>query len=231
MLHLCGLLAEAFPDIIKSDANRLLRIYLSLLKTHMASGHHSKVVVINGCFLGLNGFLTASPQVCDPALLPGQPGSGANEVYRYLRMAFNPKSVEKQTRFEPCWRALEVFAKHARLFRPWLPVDFQSLFNDLFALCDNHNKDVKASAFRALEAFLHQASLYIMSNPVSDSSRGMFQNLMQRMLTTLRDTNAAGARATAVAIRGCGYLAGPCLKLQVSLILNNVSFFPHHNCF
>ena len=126
MLHLSGLLMEAFPDLAKGNhADLLMRIYLDQLKTHMASNHHSKIVVIIGCFQGLEAFLTASPQACNPLVPSGKPGGYGNEVYRYMKMAFSPKSVENQTRFEPCWRALDVFTKHTKLFRPKFPTDYK----------------------------------------------------------------------------------------------------------
>lgn len=215
MLHFCGVLMEAFPDLAKGDdAARLLRIYIDQLKTHMSGGRHSKVVVIVGCFEGLAAFLSASPQMCDPELAENARGGQGNLIYRYLRMAFASESVRRQTRFEAPRRALEVFAKHAHLFRPLLPRDYEDLYNNLFELCDFQNKDIKSAAFRALEAFLQQAAILIMQTEANRTSRDIFASLMGRFLATMRNPSP-GARELSVAIRGCGYLAGPCLKLQV----------------
>ena len=216
MLHLCGLVLEQFRELAQASdySDRLLRIYIDQLKTHMKSSHNSKVVVIVGCFQGLSAFLSTRDLRASPDQTPGQRGCEGTTIYDYLLRAFSTGSVKNQTRFEAPCRALEVFAKHAHLYRSMLPRDHSKLYANLFELCDNHNKDIKSAAFRALEAFLQQAAILIMSSSVSDTSRSIFTSLMRRFLTTMRDP-AAGARSLSVAIRGCGYLAAPCMKLQV----------------
>eukprot|EP00043_Microstomoeca_roanoka_P020233 m.242128 g.242128 ORF g.242128 m.242128 type:complete len:4198 (+) comp17134_c0_seq1:181-12774(+) len=209
MMHTIGLIVSLSPVFAASSlATSVLNVYLSELRKQMTGGKTPELPTVEGCFRGLSAFLKTNPVACDPASGHASPGV---QIYNYVKMAINPEVTVKMTRFQVPRAALELLASHADQFRAMIASDFQLLLQYLSESCEHHNKDIKSAAFRALESFLQQISIYIAEQGKSKETMAMFGTLFRRFKEAMQEE--AGHRATAIAIRGYGYLAEPCRLL------------------
>lgn len=115
---LLGTLAEVFPEHMISQSDRLVSIYVSVLKSEMTSKTKKPdMPVIAGCLRGLTSYLTNFTQSVEEG------SRYAKDIYSYTRKAIEPQV--SLSRYEVPKAGLYLFAKHAAQFKEYIAKDYE----------------------------------------------------------------------------------------------------------
>lgn len=112
LYSLLGTFAEVFPELMLSHSDRLVSIYISVLKSQMSSkAKKPDMPVISGCLRGLTSYLTNFTQSVEEG------SRYAKDIYSYTIMAVN--SQDSLSRYDVPKAGLYLFAKHAAQFKEY----------------------------------------------------------------------------------------------------------------
>ncbi|KAI8501204.1 hypothetical protein Bbelb_212990, partial [Branchiostoma belcheri] len=232
-LSLLGVISEVYPELMvqKDHPDRLLKVYISMLKEQMESRTRKpEMLVISGCLEGLTHFLVNFTQSVEEG------SAHSKDIYNFTRRAVSPQ-VE-MARYDVPKAALWLLAKHAAQFNEYLMNDYEDMYRKLYEWSQHPNRDLKQAGYAALESFLKQARLSSkqvvpyssfpkltfyqqVPNSISDMlvARHEKENnkadldvfkFFIREFRTIIDTTEAGTREMSIAVRGYGFFAAPC---------------------
>lgn len=109
--------------------------------------------------------------------------------------------------------ALLLLKKHAFLFKEYLTVDSEAMFDRLEKLCIHRNDLVRKAAFPALESFLSQVSFELVRGARNqDSDLKTFKTLMTKFRLLLDAGTGESKYKLSTAIRAFGQFASPMKK-------------------
>ncbi|CAB4022232.1 DNA-dependent kinase catalytic subunit-like, partial [Paramuricea clavata] len=197
---LLGTLAEFFPEIMVTRADRLVQIYVGVLKAEMKKPSKPDMPVIAGCLRGLGSTLVNFTQAVDEG------SQYAKDIYTYVRRAIDA-SVE-YSRYEVPRAGLNFLARHAAQYKEYLTRDYEAVYETLVSWCKRNNKETRANAFAALEAFLKQVAECLVSrgSEVTVHDREIFKYFIKEFQRVI-NSNDSITRDISIAIRGYGYFA------------------------
>ncbi|XP_068717854.1 DNA-dependent protein kinase catalytic subunit-like isoform X1 [Montipora capricornis] len=199
---LLGTFAEVFPEHMIVQSDRLVSIYINLLKSEMMSRTKKPdMPVIAGCLHGLTRYLTNFTQSVEEGSKYSQ------DIYNYARKSIDPQV--SWSRYEVPRAGLQLFAKHAAQFNEYICSDYEDMYESLYRWCRHHNRDVSYTGYLAMETFLKQVADYLVKRHGDKSEMILFKYFIKKFQSII-DSASSDTKQTSIAIRGYGYFSKPC---------------------
>ncbi|XP_028413162.1 DNA-dependent protein kinase catalytic subunit-like [Dendronephthya gigantea] len=200
---LLGTLAEYFPEYMVDKADRLVQIYVGVLKAEMRKSGKPDMPVVAGCIRGLDSTLVNFTQSVNEGSIY------AKNIYSFLRSAIDSKI--NYARYDVPRAGLNFLARHASQYKEYLTKDYESVYNTLFDWCKRKNKELRVKGFAALEAFLKQVAECLVTEDFETTVEcGDIFKYFIKEFRRIINSNESLTREISIAIRGYGYFAKPC---------------------
>ncbi|KAI6646753.1 DNA-dependent protein kinase catalytic subunit [Oopsacas minuta] len=219
LYELLGKLAECYYLLATTIEDRLVTLFLGVLKSQMDSKKGPDMPVIAGCLRGLTHYLRSFSKSAEEG------SRYAKDIYSYARKAADPQVP--LTRYEVQRAGLKLLAQHGAQFRPFLVADYQATFLFLLQLLDHNNKELKHDGLSALESFLYQISQHFLEAPDTDQAlcKSLLMYFIKQFRNILHDLSSS-TKKVGISVRGYGYFASACSHFlkpkEVETLVNEI---------
>jgi DNA-dependent protein kinase catalytic subunit len=205
ILHTLGVLSEHFPGVVSPKSKQLLQIYMDTLKAQSMKAEPDNQL-ISCTFIGLSSFLNNFGSSLNEDTTTT---NRLKELYTYMVKALEHTNA---TRHVISKSALHLLENHAFLFREYLTVDSEKMYDRMKALCSHRNDKVRKAAFPALNSFLSHVSYELVKGKRSIEHNQRTFGILLEQFSKMLDSKSGSKYYLSMAICSYGCFAAPMKK-------------------
>ncbi|RHZ54176.1 hypothetical protein Glove_429g28 [Diversispora epigaea] len=208
VLNTIGIIAHRFPKQSERDAEKILRVFVNMLKDPGNS---------NAAFKSLHSFLFSFPDMLRTA---------GHEKYVFECILRSIAMIENETRYEIAKLGFDYIIDHSSIFGKYYLQHYEELWKCLWVCCEHINRDLKRSAFKAIGEFLKTTAKLLNSNPIGPDEEKCINYFISIFVNIWKTRNSEQEQKVeietkdqypkdlSIAVRGVGYFAAPAKKIM-----------------
>eukprot|EP00040_Diaphanoeca_grandis_P037768 m.249437 g.249437 ORF g.249437 m.249437 type:complete len:4140 (-) comp33873_c0_seq1:75-12494(-) len=247
--NLLGTLSEQYPDTMTRYHASAMKVGVDQLSNQIKDAttidrtgnpKGMEQALVTGVINGISGWMTHFNPECTCKKAPTKKCEMC-EIFKSALTIIKPENVMRMSRFDVAHAALRLFNKHAAQFSGQFRKYYEKLLDYLLRNVEHTNKEFCSEVYVVLDAFVREIA-DCLSAEIGDtamqvdsgaktvsSAKAAFTFLLIQFKSVLQEPSSTKRKAS-MALRGMGYLAGPCSKQESAADVQRLFEFVAERC-